>query len=69
MTKQDLFKSAFDALNSFKRNRALEEISRTDGDNAKGNLHALYQYKDIDRLELALRALQRDSYKPEGDEK
>jgi len=60
MTTPDLMKEAFDNLNGFKRSRALEQVEREKGhiNNASG--HKLRQYEYIDKLELSLRAIQKE---------
>jgi hypothetical protein len=62
MTKQDLMSEAFKNLNAFKRSRALEAVAREKGDSKEAHFQRMRQYETIDRLELSLRALQRDSY-------
>lgn len=63
MTTQDLFKEAFGYLNSYKRHRALAEVKKTDT-----QYNELQQYKMIDQLELALRAIQSKYRNVQGDE-
>lgn len=60
MTTPDLMKEAFDNLNGFKRSRALEQVERERGhvNNAAG--HKLRQYEYVDKLELSLRAIQKE---------
>lgn len=62
MTKEDLFQEAFNSINAFKRHRVKAEIERRNKDMNKAQYHELKQYKEIDHLELLLRALQRENY-------
>lgn len=50
---------AFKYLNAFKRNRALAEAARQENDMSKAIYNELKQYKNLDGLELALRAIQK----------
>lgn len=59
MTELEQVKQLFDHLNSFKRNRALAEIRREEGKSDQSQFHELRSFKDIDKLELGLRALQK----------
>jgi hypothetical protein len=59
MTQMDLIGLCFQYLNSFKRHRALEQVKRKEGQHDQANYHELQQYKMIDQLELALRAIQK----------
>lgn len=62
-TRQDLIKEAFNQLNDYKRHRAKTNIARAKEKNEdKAQYHELRQYKAIDELELALRAIQREHY-------
>ena len=54
----DLIGICFKNINAYKRHRALAESARRDGDMDKAIYHELKQYKNIDGLELALRAIQ-----------
>ncbi|CAM4303286.1 hypothetical protein [Jeotgalicoccus halotolerans] len=56
-TNRDLIHEAFDALNSYKRSRTLEDQRRKDGEQLDADKHELRQFKEIDRIELALRAI------------
>lgn len=56
MTKADLIHKAFGFINNFKRHRALREIE----DYSKREHHELQMYKQIDQLELTLRALNKE---------
>lgn len=56
----ELTTMAFGYINSFKRHRALAESCRNEGDTSKAIYHELKQYKEIDGLELALRAIQKE---------
>lgn len=58
-SNMDMVGKAFRYINSYKRSRALAETSRQEGDINKAMFNELKQYKNIDGLELALRALQR----------
>ena len=58
-TNMDLIGLAFKDINAYKRHRALAESSRKDGKTDKAIYHELKQYKHIDSLELALRAIQK----------
>jgi hypothetical protein len=60
MSKEDLVKEAFKYINSFKRFRALESIEKEKGNYAEANHTKLKQYEMIDKLELSLRAIQKD---------
>lgn len=57
MTKEDLIQEAFGALNSFKRHRALSEIK---GNSSDKQYHQLQMFKMIDKLELGLRAINKE---------
>lgn len=59
ITQTELFKNSFYYLNSFKRHRALANMSRLEGNMEKANRHELKSYQFIDSLELSLRALQK----------
>jgi hypothetical protein len=52
-------KYAFNHLNSFKRNRALSEIRKEEGKEEQSQFHELLTFKDIDKLELQLRQIQK----------
>jgi hypothetical protein len=54
MESNELIKEAFGALNSYKRHRALKEIKLNDR-----QYHELQMFKMIDKIELALRAIQK----------
>lgn len=58
-TNMDLIGLAFKYINAYKRHRALAESARKDGSTDKAIYHELKQYKYIDSLELALRAIQK----------
>jgi hypothetical protein len=62
MTRQDLITEAFNKLNSFKRHRAKENIANKEKNRDRADYHKLRAYQDIDELELALRAIQRENY-------
>lgn len=55
----DLIGLSFKYINSYKRHRALAEDARGNGDTSKAIYHELKQYKEVDGLELALRAIQK----------
>lgn len=55
MSKAELVQQAFNALNNFKRHRALAELYPSER-----QLHELQMYKMIDHLELALRAINKE---------
>ena len=55
MTKEDLITEAFGALNSFKRHRALADIKPSDK-----SYHTIQMYKMVDKLELSLRAINKE---------
>lgn len=55
MDKNDLIKEAFGALNNYKRHRTLQELQPE-----QRQYHELIRYKMIDKLELALRAINKD---------
>jgi hypothetical protein len=55
MGANDLIQEAFGALNSYKRHRALREIKVNDR-----IFHDLQMYKMIDKIELALRAINKE---------
>lgn len=57
MTREELIQEGFAALNNFKRHRALSDIKSLPQDRI---FHELQTYKMMDRLELALRAINRD---------
>ncbi|AZS49257.1 hypothetical protein BpsS140_00066 [Bacillus phage vB_BpsS-140] len=57
-SNEELLKLAFDNMNSFKRHRALAEDCRRSGDTTTAIFHELKQYKHIDSVELAMRAIQ-----------
>lgn len=57
MTKEDLIQEAFGALNSFKRHRALSEIKQHTADK---QYHQLQMFKMIDKIELGLRAINKE---------
>jgi hypothetical protein len=61
-TRQDLIKEAFNQLNSYKRHRAKTGIARKEKNEDKAQYHELRQYRAIDELELALRAIQREHF-------
>lgn len=56
MDKHELIQQAFNAINNFKRHRALMEIKLYQ----EKPYHELQMYKMIDQLELALRAINKD---------
>jgi hypothetical protein len=55
MGAQDLIQELFGALNSYKRHRALKEIKVNDR-----MYHDLQMYKMIDKIELGLRAINKE---------
>ena len=55
MSKEDLMQEAFGYLNSFKRHRALIDIKQHDK-----QYHELQMYKMLDKLELSLRAINKE---------
>jgi hypothetical protein len=61
-------KYVFNHLNSFKRNRALAEIRKEEGKQEQSQFHELMSFKDIDKLELQLRALQKEIRETEDKE-
>lgn len=63
MSTHDLIQEAFGYLNSFKRHRALHDIKDADT-----RYNELQMYKMIDRLELALRAINKDIRKDSNDD-
>jgi hypothetical protein len=63
MSKEDLIQEAFGAINSFKRHRALVEIKPHDK-----NYHELQMFKMIDKLELSLRAINKEFRNTTGDD-
>jgi len=56
MEAKELVEEAFGYLNSYKRHRALVEIEGYD----RKEFHELARYKNIDKLELALRAIKKE---------
>lgn len=68
LTQQELISKCFYYLNSFKRHRALEEISKHEGKYDQVNYNKLKQYQFIDQLELGLRALQKGEREINQDE-
>ncbi|WP_033829038.1 hypothetical protein [Bacillus andreraoultii] len=71
-TNLELCREAFQAINSFKRSRCLTQQYRKEGDELKSQYHELKMYKEFDRLELALRAIQKNErivqYRQEHDD-
>jgi hypothetical protein len=63
MTKEDLITEAFGALNSFKRHRALVDIKPQDK-----QYHTIQMYKMFDKLELSLRAINKEFRGAANDE-
>lgn len=61
MSKEELITEAFGNLNAFKRARALEQIERQKGNHERAAMYKLRQYEYIDKLELGLRAIQRET--------
>jgi hypothetical protein len=59
MGQQDLISEAFKYLNGYKRARALEQIERDKGETQRTVFRRVEQYELIDKLELTLRAIQR----------
>jgi hypothetical protein len=57
---EHLIRKCFDAVNAFKRFRALEEGERDKGNTTKAEFYELQQFKKFDELELRLRALQNE---------
>lgn len=55
MSKEDLIQEAFGYLNSFKRHRALVDIKQHDR-----QYHELQMFKMVDKLELSLRAINKE---------
>lgn len=55
MGKEELITESFGYINSFKRHRALADIKQHDK-----NYHELQMYKMIDKLELSLRAINKE---------
>ena len=55
MGKEELIQEAFGALNSYKRHRALFEIKSHDR-----QYHELQMYKMFDKIELSLRAINKE---------
>jgi ribulose 1,5-bisphosphate carboxylase large subunit-like protein len=55
MGTNELIQEAFGYLNSYKRHRALVDIKKDDK-----KYHELQMYKMIDRMELALRAINKE---------
>lgn len=60
MSKEELVKEAFKYINSFKRSRALEQLEKEKGNFDNMNFRKLQQYEMIDKLELSLRAIQKE---------
>lgn len=60
MTREDLIKEAFNHLNAFKRSRALEQVEREKMNHDKAMQHRLHQFENVDKLELTLRAIQKN---------
>jgi type IV secretory pathway VirD2 relaxase len=60
LTKEDLIREAFYLINGFKRSRALEMIEKEKGNRENSTYQKLKQYELIDRLELSLRAIQKE---------
>lgn len=63
MDKADLIKEAFGAINNYKRHRALQEIQPE-----QKQYHELIRFKMIDKLELALRAINKENRESEDEE-
>jgi hypothetical protein len=63
MGTNELIQEAFGYLNSFKRHRALVDIKQDDR-----KYNELQMYKMIDRLELALRAINKEVRTPNDHE-
>lgn len=59
-TNLELCREAFSAVNSFKRSRCLTQKYRKEGDELNAQYHELKMYKEFDRLELAIRAIQKN---------
>ena len=55
-----LMKQTFDYWNAFKRYQTLEEIEREKGNIEESRWHELNKYKTMNKLELSLRALQKE---------
>jgi len=67
MSAEELMHEAFSYLNAFKRARALEQVERQKGNNDKAAMHKLSQYESFDKLELSMRALQKNIRGQEAD--
>lgn len=63
MGMSDLIQEAFGALNSYKRHRALKEIKVNDR-----QFHDLQMFKMIDKIELALRAINKEVRETDDNE-
>ena len=63
-----LMKQCFDNWNALKRFQTLEEIEREKGNVDEARKHELMRYKSMMKMELALRALQKEIRKEEGEE-
>ncbi|MBL5833281.1 hypothetical protein HV417_02210 [Bacillus sporothermodurans] len=62
-----LMKQCFDNFNAFKRYQTKEEIEREKGSVEQARYFELQKYKTQAKLELSLRALQRELYKEEEE--
>lgn len=58
LTREELIQECFAGLNNFKRHRALMETKTIQADR---QYHELMMFKMIDKIELALRALNREA--------
>lgn len=63
-----LMKQCFDNWNAIKRFQTKEEIEREKGNTEQARYYELQKYKAQGKLELSLRALQREITKEEGEE-
>jgi hypothetical protein len=63
-----LMKQCFDNWNALKRFQTLEEIEREKGNVEQARYYELQKYKTQAKMELSLRALQKELYKEEGEE-
>lgn len=60
MENLELIREIFKAINSFKRSRTLYEKYRKEGDEQKALYHELRMFKEFDRIELGVRAIQKN---------
>lgn len=63
-----LIKQCFKEWNALKRFQTLEEVEREKGNIDQARYYELQKYKTQAKLELSLRALQKEIYKEEEEE-